>query len=152
MTEGRAVPVAETVISAGPRGLVLIDLIGRLVRGVMEGAGRYRAAASQADGALRQDLEALARAKDAQAADLGVLALALGMPVEPVAPAVPRASSPRWGVILGEAFQAERALERLGSELGALAPEPTLQALAGRMAAAAARQGREVRKLYLRYT
>jgi hypothetical protein len=131
---------------------VLVDLIGRLVRGVLEGAGRYRAAASQADGALRQDLEALARGKDAQAADLGALARGLGVRAEPVAAELSRSSPPRWGVILGEAFQAERALERLGNELGALAREPTLQALAGRMVAAAARQGGEVRKLYLRYT
>jgi hypothetical protein len=131
---------------------VLTDLIGRLVRGAMECAGRYEAAARQADGALWEALEALGRAKRAQAADLAPMAAALGVPVPSVDAGVPGSSPPAWGAVLGEAFQAERALERTARELVALTQDPAMKALAGRLAAGAAEQGREVRRLYLRYT
>ena len=131
---------------------MLADLVGRLVRSVTEGAGRYEAAARQAEGALRDALEALGRAKHAQAADLAPLARALGVPGLPAVPGPPTSAPPAWGVILGEAFQGERALERTARELSILAGDPALKALAGRLATGAAQQGREVRKLYLRYS
>jgi hypothetical protein len=55
-------------------------------------------------------------------------------------------------VILGEAFQAERFLEEMGRELAGLTPDPAVRALALRLATAAARDGREVRRLYLQYS
>jgi hypothetical protein len=134
------------------RGLVLTDLIGRLARSVMEGAGRYEAAARQAEGALRQALEALGRAKRAQVAELAPLARGLGAPA-PLGEAEPSpAPPPAWGRILAEAFQGERALERTARELAALAPDAPLRALAARLARGAAEQGREVRRLYLQYS
>ena len=139
-------------MSGDARDLVVADLVGRLARSVTEGIGRYEAAARQADGALRDALEALGRAKHAQAADLAPSARALGVPGLPAASGSPTSSPPAWGVILGEAFQGERALERLARELGTLAGDPLLAALAGRLSAGAAQQGREVRKLYLRYS
>ena len=47
---------------------------------VAAGAAGYEAAARQAEGALRHALEALARAKHAEAADLAPLARTLGVP------------------------------------------------------------------------
>ena len=64
----------------------------------------------------------------------------------------PTSPPPAWGVILGEAFQGERALERTARELAHLARDPPLKALADRLATGAGQQGREVRKLYLRYS
>ncbi len=144
--------VPAVAMSGDARDLVVADLVGRLARSVMEGAGRYEAAARQADGALRDALEALGRAKHAQAADLAPLARALDVPGLPAVSGPPTSSPPAWGVILGEAFQGERALERLARELSTLARDPLLKALAGRLATGAAQQGREVRKLYLRYS
>jgi hypothetical protein len=152
MTEPDATSAAGSDASTDPRRLVLADLVARLAAGVATGARDYEAAAGQAEGALRQALEELARAKHAQAADLGPLARALGVPVPSLPPASPPNSAPSWGVILGEAFQGERALEWTGRELAALAPDPAAKALTARLAAGAARDGEEVRRLYLRYT
>jgi hypothetical protein len=55
-------------------------------------------------------------------------------------------------VILGEAFQGERALERTGHELTGLAEDQAVKILGARLAAGAARDGEEVRRLYLRYS
>ena len=141
-----------TELDADPRRLVLADLVARLAASVLALAGEYEAAAGRAQGPLGQTLEDLARAKDAQAADLAALASALGVPP----PSAPRAAAPTfplsWGVILGEAFQGERAIERIGRELGTLAADPLVKALAARLATGAARDGQAVRKLYLRYT
>jgi hypothetical protein len=131
---------------------VLADLMARLVVGVATQARAYEAAAGQAEGALRLALEQLARAKHAQAANLAPLALALGVPGVSLPPAPPPEAALSWGVILGEAFQGERALEWTGRELAALAPDPALRALAARLTAGAGRDGEEVRGLYLRYS
>ena len=66
--------------------------------------------------------------------------------------AAPGAPPGPWGVVLGEAFQDERHLERTSRELAVLAGDPRLKALAARLAAGAARDAEEVRKLYLRYS
>ena len=131
---------------------MVADLAARLTVCMAEQARAYEAAAGQAEGSLRRALEDLGRAKHAQAADLAPLARALG--VSP--PATPRASppgtSPGWGVVLGEAFQGERTLEEMGRELVGLTADPAVRALGLRLVGAAARDGGEVRKLYLRYS
>lgn len=152
MTEPDAMSAAGPNASADPRRLVLADLVGWLATAVATRARAYEAAAVQAEGDLRQALDQLARAKHAQAADLAPLARALGVPVPFVPPAAPPGSAVSLGVILGEAFQAERALERTGRELATLAGDPAVKALAARLAAGAARDGAAVRKLYLRYS
>jgi hypothetical protein len=152
MTELDAASAAGPHASADPRRLVWADLVARLAAGVATGARDYEAAAGQADGVLRQALEERARAKHAEAADLGPLAHALGVPVPTVPPASPPDSALSWGVILGEAFQGERALEWTARELAILAPDPAVRAQAARLAAGAARDGEEVRRLYLRYS
>ena len=152
MTELDVTPTLGPDAFDGPHRLMLADLVARLAASVPTLAREYEAAAGQAEGALGQTLEDLARAKHAQAADLAPLASALGVPA-PSAPRVAPPTSPlSWGVILGEAFQGERAIERAGRELGALAVDPLVKALAARLAAGAARDGQAVRKLYLRYT
>jgi hypothetical protein len=137
---------------ADARRIVLADLVGRLVRVVTDAAGRYEAAAGRAEGALRRALEALGRAKQAQAAELAPLARALGASATPAAPGLPEPPLPAWGVIFGEAFEAERDVERIARELLALTTDPSVRALAGRLAVGASAHRGEVRRLYLRYT
>jgi hypothetical protein len=152
MTEPDTTSAAGSDAATDPRRLVLADLVARLAAGVATRAREYDAAAGQATGALRQGLEQLAHAKRAQAADLGPLARALGVPAPALPPASPPDSSISWGVILGEGFQGERALEWTGRELAALAPDPAVKALAARLVVDVVRDAEEVRKLYLRYS
>jgi hypothetical protein len=151
MTEpdATAVSSASGPDSADPRRLVLADLVARLAAAVTTRARHYEAAAGQAQGDLRQALERLGRAKQAQAADLLPAAQALGASVPPALPPGPASS---WGVILGEAFQGERDLEWTSRELAVLAGDPPLKAMAARLAGGAARDAEEVRRLYLRYS
>ena len=139
-------------MAGDPRRLVLADLVARLAASVAGQARAYEAAAGQAEGALRHALEALTLAKRAQAADLTPLAQALEVSAPSAPPLPSTGGSPAWGVILGEAFQAERALEEMGRELAGLTEEPADRALALRLATAAARDAAEVRRLYLRYS
>lgn len=132
-----------------PRRLVLADLVARLAAGVTTRARAYEAAAGQAEGDLRKALERLERAKLDQAAELLPLARTLGASVPA---AGPEGTPGPWGVVLGEAFQGERRLERTSRELAVLAGDPRLKALAARLAGSAARDADEVRKLYLRYS
>jgi hypothetical protein len=76
----------------------------------------------------------------------------LGVLPPPLPAPSPPGSPPAWGVILGEAFQAERALEGIARELAFLTADPAVGALATRLAARASRDGEEVRRLYLRYS
>ena len=62
------------------------------------------------------------------------------------------ATPARWGVLLGEAFGSERALETAARELGALTGEAAVSQLGTGLAAAVARDQETVRRLYLRYT
>ena len=125
MTEpGDAVPVAGTD-AADPRRLVLADLVGASGRGRDERApGATRPPPGQADGALRAGARG-ARPRQARPGRRPRLPLAraLGVPVATRRAGAPL-PRPRWGVILGEAFQGERALERTGRELAALARRP----------------------------
>jgi hypothetical protein len=152
MTESDATPEASRETSSDPRRIVLADLEAHLAAGVMKQAQDYAAAAARADGHLRQVLEELVRRKRAQTADLLALGPGLGVPVPAASPATSPSSSAGWGTILGEAFQGERMVERIARELAVLASEPALKALGARLAAGAARDGQEVRKLYLQYT
>ena len=152
MTESDATSEAGRETSSDPRRIVLADLVAHLAAGVMTRTLGYAAAAAQADGHLRDVLEELVRRKHAQAADLLPLGRVLGVPTPSAPPAPPPSATPGWGTILGEAFQGERAVETIGRELAVLAREPALKALGARLAAGAARDGEEVRKLYLRYT
>jgi hypothetical protein len=126
--------------------------VGRLAAGLAARARAYEAAAERAEGELREALDQLARAKDAEALDLAPLARALGASVSPDVPPPPSGAPPAWGVILGEAFQGERELEATARELASLAPDSASKALAARLAVATARGAGKVRKLYLRYT
>ena len=130
---------------------MVADLAARLAAGVAARARAYEVAAGQGEGALRGVLEGLGRAKHAEAADLAPLARALGVAAPPLPPETPPGAPPSWGVVLGEAFQAERGLEQMGRELAGLTPDPAVRALALRLAAAAGRDGAAVRRLYLRY-
>ena len=150
MTEVDALATLDT--SDAPRRLMLADLVARLAAGVVALAREYEAAAGQAEGALGRTLEDLARAKGTQAADLAPLASALGVTGTSAPPPAPLKAPLSWGVILGEAFQGERAIERIGRELAVLATAPPVKALGARLAAGAARDGKEVRSLYLRYS
>ena len=152
MTESDARPALGPDVSDGPRRLVLADLLARFAAGLATQARAYEAAAGQAGGALRQALEELARAKHAQAAGLAPLERALGVPTRSLLPPLPPGAPLSWGVILGEAFQAERVLAGFGRELTGLAPDPAIRALATRLAAGLGRDREEVRRLYLRYT
>jgi hypothetical protein len=152
MTEPDATAASDAAgpdAAADPRRLVLADLVARLAAGVTAQALRYEAAAARAQGDLSEALDRLGRAKHAQAADLLPAARALGASVPPASPPGPAGS---WGVILGEAFQGERELEWTGRELAVLAGDPALKGLAARVAGDSARDGEEVRRLYLRYT
>lgn len=135
-----------------PRRLAVADLTTRLAAGLAGQARAYEAATGQAEGALRQALEDLGRAKHAQAADLALLARALGVSTPSWQSRTPAGAPLGWGVILGEAFQGERALEEMGRELAGLTSDPPVRALALRLRAAAGRDGGEVRRLYLRYS
>jgi hypothetical protein len=150
-TPGSDLTAPPTLPSDAHR-LVLGDLVGRLARALGESAARYEAAAGWADGPLRQALEALGRATRARCADVASVARAAGLPVPPGGAGPPASAREAWGVILGEAFQAERVLGRLAGELGALAQDPPLRALGMRVAVGAAEQGAEVRRLYLQYS
>jgi hypothetical protein len=136
----------------GPRRLVMADLTGRLAAALALRVRAYEAAAGWAEGALRQALEDLGRAKHAQAADLAPLARALGVATTHPDSETPAGAHPGWGVVLGAAFQDERALEAIARELAGLTEDPAVRALALRMASGAGRDGGEVRKLYLRYS
>lgn len=145
-------PAPRSAPRDDPRRLVLADLVARLAGGVARQARDYEVAAGQARGPLRHALETLAHATHAQAADLAPLGRALGVGMPALAAPSPLVTPVSWGVVLAEAFQAERTLERLGRELAGLAPEPAMAVLATRFAAAASRNGEEVRRLYLRYS
>jgi hypothetical protein len=152
MTESDALPPGYAE-SDDPRRLVLADLVGQLAARVATQARAYEEAARVGPSEpLHPTLEALARAKQAQAADLAPLGRALGAPTAPPSAPPPPDTPPRWGVILGEAFQGERELEALAQELARLAPDPAVGTLAGRLAAGAHRDGEAVRRLYLRYS
>jgi hypothetical protein len=131
---------------------MVADLAARLAAGLSARARAYETVAGLADGDLRRGLEDLGRGKQAQAADLAPLARSLGVSVPSVPPETAGGLVPGWGVVLGEAFQAERTLEEMGRELAGLTADPAVRALGARLAAAADRDGREVRKLYLRYS
>jgi hypothetical protein len=152
MTESDAGPMPGDDMSDDPRRVGLAYLVARLVTGLAMRARDYEAAAGPAEGALRRALEELARAKHAQAADVAPLGRALGVPAPALPPLSPPVTPSSWGVTLGEAFQAERVLEGLGRELTQLTTDPAIKALATRLAAGAARDRAEVRRLYLRYS
>ena len=152
MTEPVAPSTSAPDWGADPRRVALVDLVRQLAQGVAMRARDYESAAAQASGELQAALERLARAKQAEAADLLPLARALGVTPPGVAPSASATAAPRWGVILGQAFQDERTLEWTARELAVLAGDPTLRALAARLAGVSARDGQEIRKLYLRYS
>ena len=135
-----------------PRRLLVADLAARLVAGLAGRAQAYEAAAGRASGDLRRGLEDLGRAKLAQAADLAPLARALGVSTSVLPLEAAAGTAPGWGVVLGEAFQAERTLQEIARELAGLTADRAVRALGARLAAAADRDGKEVRKLYLRYS
>ena len=135
-----------------PRRLVVADLAARLAAGLAGRARAYEAAAGRANGDLRRGLEDLGRAKHAQGADLAPLARALGVSAPSPPPEMVAGTAPGWGVILGEAFQAERTLGQMCRELAGLTADPAVRAMGTRLAAATDRDGQEVRKLYLQYS
>jgi hypothetical protein len=116
----------------------------------MAQAAAYELAASHASGMLRQSLVDLYRALEAEIAALTPLAGALGVTL-PTTPAPGDPERP-WGAILGEAFQAERTLQRLARELASVAGDPAMVALSTRLTSEIARDREGVRRLYLRYT
>jgi hypothetical protein len=135
-----------------PRRVLVADVVARVLARLEGLRQHYEAAAGLAGGGpLRETLLALAARKRAQAGALEPLAAALG-----VAGSAPAASPPatpaRWGVLLGEAFGSERALETAARELGALTGEAAVSQLGTGLAAAVARDQETVRRLYLRYT
>ena len=99
---------------------------------------------------MRQSLEDLHRAKQAEVAVLAPLARDLG--VTAAAPPPPSGPDRPWGVVLGESFQAERTLERVVRELAAGTGDPGTRALSARLNSEIARDLGEIRRLYLRYT
>jgi hypothetical protein len=149
-TEVRLPPSADP--ADDPRRVTLAHLAGRLAAGLATQTRAYQAAAEMAGGALRQALEGLTRAKQAQSAELAPLGQALGVPTPSVSGPAGPAGRPSWGVVLGEAFQGERTLEGTARELARLALDPTITPLAARLATCAARDGEQVRRLYLRYS
>jgi hypothetical protein len=151
MTEPVAAPSPTEPVPDDPRRLIQADLVRQLLSGLMAQAVAYERAASHAAGALRQSLVDLYRAMEAEIADVTPLARALG--VTPAsAPPSPAGPERPWGVVLGEAFQAERTLERVARELAAVAGDPATEALSARLSSEIARDREEVRRLYLRYT
>jgi hypothetical protein len=151
VTEPDVGAVAGQAGPEDPRHIVLADLAAQLLAGLAARAPAYEAAAASTPGALGAHLAALGRAKRSQAAALEPLARILGVPPAPAPPAT-AGPSPAWGILLGEAFQAERGIELIARELVRLAPDPAVRELAARAAADAKRDAAEVRKLYLRYT
>jgi hypothetical protein len=149
-TDPAALPELSAPAQDDPRRVVMADMVARLASGLSERAAAYESAAARADGALRSALEGLHRAKEAELEALGPLARALGI----ATPAWPGLSETpnHWGAILGEAFQAERILDRVTRELAAGAVEPPTRALMARLAADIARDREGVRRLYLQYT
>ena len=139
-------------MAGDPRRLAVADLTARLVAGLARQARTYAAAAGQADGDLRQALEDLGRAKQAQFTDLTPLARTLGVSTPATTSLPPAGAHAGWGVVLGEAFQGERALQVVGRELASLTVDRDVRALATGLAVAAGRDGGMVRKLYLRYS
>jgi hypothetical protein len=150
MTEPAAAPPPTAPVPDDPRRLVLADLVSGLVAGLMEQAAAYERAARRVTGDLHQSLEDLYRAKQAEIAALAPLARDLG--ITAAAPPPPPGLDRPWGVVLGEAFQAERTLERVGRELAAGAGDPGTRALSARLTSKIAHDRAEVRRLYLRYT
>jgi hypothetical protein len=150
MAEPAAAPPPSGPVSDDPRRLVLADLVTELSAGLIGQAAEYERAASRAAGALRQSLEDLYRAKEAEIAALAPLARDLGVTASPPPP--PSGPDLSWGVVLGEAFQAERTLGRVGRELAAGAADPATRALSACLTSEIARDREEVRRLYLRYT
>jgi hypothetical protein len=153
-TESPGVPGPE---ADDPRRLVLADLVARLAAGLTTRARHYEATASRARGELQQALDRLGRAKRAQVADLAPAARALGAALPPAPTSSPAqtavvAVTDPWGVELAEAFQGERDVEWTSRELAVLAEDPALKVLAARLAGGVARDGEEIRKLYLRYS
>ena len=153
MTEPAAAPspIEPEPVPDDPRRLVQADLVRQLLSGLVAQASAYERAASYAGGALRQSLVDLYRAMEAEIAELTPVARALGVTTPP-APSSPSGPERPWGVVLGEAFQAERALERVARELAAGAGDPAIRALSARLTSEIARDREEVRRLYLRYT
>jgi hypothetical protein len=134
-----------------PRGALVAALTDRVEAALGALAGHYAATSRAAEGELRTALEGLAEAKQAQLGLLraaGLAGTAGGSP----APPVPSAAPPRWGVLLGKAFEGERALESAAGELARLPLARTLAVAGARIAAAAARDQETVRRLYLRYS
>jgi hypothetical protein len=152
MTESDALPFPGYDPTDDPRRVMLADLVGRLAAAVAAGAAGYEAAGSCAEGPLRDALEALNRAKHAEAADLAPLARTLGVSAPPRRPTPPPGTPVSWGATLGAIFQDERVLEGIARELAGLASDPSIRALAVRLVTAVSRDREEVRKLYLRYT
>ena len=122
MTEPAAAPPPTAPVPDDPRRLVLADLVSGLVAGLMEQAAAYERAARRVTGDLHQSLEDLYRAKQAEIAALAPLARDLG--ITAAAPPPPPGLDRPWGVVLGEAFQAERTLERVVRELAVGAGDP----------------------------
>lgn len=152
MTPPPAALAPPPVQPGDPRRLALAELVGQLLAGAAALGRGYEGAALRAPEALQRALRELARSKEGQTATLAPLARALGGPEPTSPPSAPLAMAGEWSVALGEAFQAERALEMAGRQLGALAEDPAVRALAAGLAAGAARDRAEVRKLYLRYS
>jgi hypothetical protein len=149
--EPAAAVASPDALAEDPRRLVLAYLMSRFAAGLAAQAAEYAQAAVHAAGALRGSLQDLARAKEAELMALAPSAHALG--VSTSIPDAPVDSPPRpWGVVLGEAFQAERTLERVGRELAAGAWDASIRALAARLTSEIAQDREEVRRLYLRYT
>jgi hypothetical protein len=144
-----AAPGPSRAAPADPRRVALADLVGQAAATVRLLARHYAAASQHAEGALRDALEDLARRQETLASEIAPTAAALG--VQDAPPPGTMAIPPRWGVVLREAFEAERALESLGRELAVLAEADPLRALGARLAEAGARDRDEVRRLYLRY-
>ena len=152
MTESDPLPPSGYDTANDPRRVVLADLVARLAAAVAAGARDYEGAATRAEGALRHGLEALARAKRAEAAWLAPLAGSLGVSAPLLTPPLPAGTPVSWGEILGKAFQAERVLDGVARELAGLTSEPAVRSLATRLIAGVSRDRAEVRRLYLRYT
>jgi hypothetical protein len=151
MTEPAAAPPPPDPIPDDPRRLAQADLVRELLSGLMAQAAAFELAASRASGVLRQSLVDLYRAMEAEIAALTPLAGTLGVTLPtPPAPGGPERS---WGAILGEAFQAERTLERVARELASVAAgDPAMVALSTRLTSEIGRDREGVRRLYLRYT
>jgi hypothetical protein len=149
VTVSDAPPAPSNPEPDAARRLVLADLVAGFAAGLIARATDYERAATRAEGLLRHSLEDLAHAKHAEIAALAPLVRALGLTAPTAGPPGPLRP---WGVVLGEAFQAERTLGRAGRELAALEGDPATRALTTRLLADVGRDREEVRRLYLRYT